>query len=424
MQSSIRVGSFTLGHEEIAHLSRKFEALFRNAGTLAVLASSPVACVLSIHIARLTKRELIVIPSGYTADRLGDKLADRNVDLLITGFDPNQEKLLFERSTFDRQEPASGGILIFTSGTSGIPKLAKHTWETISASSNFVPDRLYGAKWYLAYEPASYAGLQVFFSAMSSHGNVIIPEQRDISDQIKLIVETSPEIISATPTWWRLVMAGWPNGTRPRSLKQATLGGEVVSQNDLDAVGQFFDPDQLTHIYASTEVGTAIVVSDRKAGFPAEWLDENRLVRMKIEDGILHIRSDHRMLGYVHDPVTSSTSGWVDTHDMIDIKGDRCFLLGRADGLINVGGRKVRPEEIESAIIRLKGINDSLVYAKSNPVTGSVLAADVAVKAGLDWHISSIKAALAEQLPACKVPSYIRLVDKISISSNDKKLRR
>jgi acyl-coenzyme A synthetase/AMP-(fatty) acid ligase len=426
MRTKIRFGSGpkTISDGQIENLTKTYRQEFTDAGTAAVFAASPIAFAVSVLAARETDTELVVIPSAETIDPDMEILQKLDVGLVITGCSSDYASLILERPTRRATPPVVGGILIFTSGTSGAPKLAKHTWKSIEQSSKLVPSRLSASDWYLAYEPASYAGIQVFLSAINSGNTLIVPKTRDIAGQIKTLLSTSPDVISATPTWWRLIIGSWPTDCARISLRQATLGGEVVTQNDLDAVKSFFSPTHVTHIYASTEAGTAIVVSDGLAGFPAHWLDAARPSRIKVVDGVLHVQSEQRMLGYVSESKAESQDDWINTQDMVEIRGDRCYLLGRADGLINVGGRKIRPEEIENAILAVKGVIDSLVYAKKNPVTGSLLAADIAIRQDVEFTIAHMKEQLLDALPDYKVPSFIRFVDKISVSSNDKKMRR
>jgi acyl-CoA synthetase (AMP-forming)/AMP-acid ligase II len=150
-------------------------------------------------------------------------------------------------------------------------------------------------------------------------------------------------------------------------------------------------------------------------------------VEMKVEDGTLRIRSARtalRYLGSAGKPLADE-DGFVDTGDIVEMREGRYYFSGRRDGVINVGGQKVHPEEVEAVINRHPKVQMSLVKARRNPITGAVVAADVVVKA--DEAVEPIK---AEILEACrralaphKVPAAIRFLASLDIGAAGKLAR-
>ena len=389
---------------------------------IGISAESPLAFALGLLIGKRHDLDMVALPHTLGREAAIELADSLKLQAIVTGFDAEKRQLKHEVLATAPGIAQGGGLSIFTSGTSGAPKLARHAWKTIAASGNFVPERLHNLRWYLAYSPASFAGLQVLFSAAASGGALYLPAQRDVGSHVANLREWRPDVISATPTWWRLVVGSW-NIEECLALKQATLGGEVVNQMDLDIVDQCFAPENLTHIYASTEAGTAIVVSDRQAGFPAAWLTEERVIPLRIVDGLLHLKTSRGMLGYEGVTDAEANDGWINTNDIAEVRGDRCFLLGRADGLLNVGGAKVRPEEVEAAISKLPDVVDCIVYARKNSLTGTVLAADILLRADSELDVRGVKRNLAHTISAGKVPGLIRLVERLEPNANGKKQR-
>ena len=160
------------------------------------------------------------------------------------------------------------------------------------------------------------------------------------------------------------------------------LSGEIADQAILDNLRAVFPQASIGHAYASTEAGVAFDVNDGLAGFPASYLDDVRDgVEMKLVDGSLRIRSPARRRRYVGAaPALRDADGFVDTGDMVERRGDRYLFVGRRGGIINIGGLKVHPEEVEAVINRHPQVRMSLVRPKQSPFTGAIVIADVVLK--------------------------------------------
>jgi acyl-coenzyme A synthetase/AMP-(fatty) acid ligase len=421
MKTEILIGRSVVGDAALERVVSEYGPRLARHRRLAVLASSRSAYVAALALARAGEQQLLIIPTARSLDDVRGDLVDCGVTVVIKDWEAG--RLVFEEQPGDVSEFVEPGVLIFTSGSTGRPKLVAHRWDTIDAAAKFVPERLAGDTWLLAYEPASYAGLQVYFSATACRGKLVIPSEADRQNYAALIAETGVTVISATPTWWRMLINSWPTGVAPPRLSQATLGGELVSQSIIDMVDLFFRPERITHIYASTEAGTAIVVSDRLEGFPVTMLKEDGDVGLRLRDGLLQVRSKRSMAGYLGGVTLEAADEWIATADRVEVRGDRCFFAGRQDGQINVGGMKVQPEEVEQALLDFPDIDDCAVYARRSPITGALLAADI-VRTGSDVTAEALRTRLAEKLPRFKIPQHIRFVGQVDVSDHGKKLRR
>src|SRR5262249_20760411 len=150
--------------------------------------------------------------------------------------------------------------------------------------------------------------------------------------------------------WRRALMSPAAHELSPRYVR---LSGEIADQAILDHLQAVYPKAEVAHAFASTEAGVAFDVGDGLAGFPASLVEQRRAgVVMKVQEGSLRIRSGRtglRYLGNASAPL-SGEDGFVDTGDVVDLRGDRYYFVGRRDGIINVGGLKVHPEEVEGVI--------------------------------------------------------------------------
>jgi len=162
----------------------------------------------------------------------------------------------------------------------------------------------------------------------------------------------------------------------PRYIR---LSGEIADQGILNTLHAFYPRASIGHAFASTEAGVGFEVNDGLEGFPASIVGAPGDVRIKVDDGSLRIRSARHAVCRIGDErsTIADGDGFVDTGDIVERRGDRYYFLGRQSGIINVGGLKVHPEEVEAAINRHPAVRMSMVRSRKSPITGSLVAADV-----------------------------------------------
>jgi acyl-CoA synthetase (AMP-forming)/AMP-acid ligase II len=212
------------------------------------------------------------------------------------------------------------------------------------------------------------------------------------------------------------------------------LSGEIADQAILQSLREVFPHAAIGHAYASTEAGVAFDVNDGLPGFPSGFIGSIRDgVELKIVEGSLCIRSPRLALRYVGkaNPALADEQGFVDTGDIVERVGDRYYFVGRKGGIINIGGLKVHPEEIETVINRHPLVRMSLVRGRQNPITGSIIVAEVVLNtetpganARLGQARHEILKMCRETLPAHKVPATISFVSALPVSATGKLARR
>ena len=207
------------------------------------------------------------------------------------------------------------------------------------------------------------------------------------------------------------------------------LSGEIVDDSLIRALSIAYPRAHITQAYASTEAGVVFEVEDEQAGFPSRYFDaELDGVALKLVDGSLRVRSGGTALGYLGPGAQSlfDEEGYVDTGDLIQRAGARCYFSGRRGGIINIGGAKVHPEEVEAVINSLSGVKECLVKARRNPITGFLIVADVVLKPGVVGTAQlkdEIMSACARDLAPHKAPALISFVQKLPMTSAGKLAR-
>ena len=271
--------------------------------------------------------------------------------------------------------------VIPTSGTTGEPKLIAHTFQSLARTVKPPSSTSAGLRWGLLYSPTRFAGLQVILQALGGGSGLIVPDSiSGLDNAVPLLARHSCNALSATPSLWRkLAFSGLLDSL---NLAVVTLGGETADQKILDELRRHFPFATIRHIYASTEAGVGFSVSDGQAGFPRSYLnDPPPWVELLLdEDGILMLRprdANQRLLS--DSGSLSDKKGWISSGDLVELRGDRCHFLGRSNGMINVGGVKVHPSQVEETLLEVEGIVSARAYAKANPVLGSLVIADIVI---------------------------------------------
>jgi len=349
----------------------------------------------------------------------------------VIGASGDASRAQFEIFTWSGESPGSreSTITVLTSGTTGEPKAAKHTWESLSRPVRIAPE-IKHPRWLLTYRPHLYAGLQVMLQCFANHG-VMVCTDAHIAPQAlaEFLAAEKVQFVSATPSFWKRLLFSVESVVLDKiPFGQITLGGEVVEQWLLDALQVRFPSARLLHIYATTELGRCFSVSDGRAGFPVRYLQKMTRERaeMKIVDRELLVRSPNSMKGY--DPYSLHefhSQDWFRTGDLVEIIGDRVYFVGRKSDIINVGGIKVHPLEVERVIRQIPGVSDVRVFGKRSSVVGELVACEIVPSREHDPERlrKSIHRICLTRLSSSQQPRLIHMVEQIEMTAACKTLR-
>ncbi len=381
-------------------------------------------------------RRMMVVPPDFSEDFLASAVRQGEVDAIVcddlrTCADidvprcvvsaPAPNNLSYERRRTEWVLP--------TSGTTGQPKLVAHSLEGLAGAFGSRGDQR--PVWATFYDIRRYGGLQIFLRAVTGGAPLVISDADEpLCDHVARMAEIGVTHLSGTPSHWRkLLMSGEAPRISPRYVR---LSGEIADRAILEALAGAYPQAKIVHAYASTEAGVGFEVTDGQEGFPASYLDGVAGVEMRIVEGSLHIRSPRTASNYVgRDELRlKDAAGFVDTDDLVEVKGDRCYFRGRRAGTINVGGLKVNPEEVEQVINAHDAVRISLVKARRSPITGDLIVADVVLKDEAtqparkqlvrDEILSNCRARLERH----KVPAMIGFVPALAMTPAGKLLRR
>jgi acyl-coenzyme A synthetase/AMP-(fatty) acid ligase len=339
-----------------------------------------------------------------------------------------------EEEDIDRRPTSATEWILLTSGTTGMPKLVAHTLSSLAGTLPRQPSDSSSMVWSTFYDIRRYGGLQIYLRAVLSGVPLILSSPAEsTSDFLARAGAGGVTHISGTPSHWRrALMSGAARAMRPRYVR---LSGEVADQGLLDQLRDAYPDARIAHAFASTEAGVAFDVNDGQAGFPAEYLAAPRDgIEMKVEDGTLRIRSHRNATRYLGAAAAqlSASDGFVDTGDLVELDEGRYYFRGRRGGVINVGGMKVYPEEVESVLNTDPRVRMSLVRPKRNPITGAIVVAEVVLEdpaaSALDAsQTERIKRELLEAcrrtLPPHKVPARVNFVPSLQLTAAGKLVR-
>ena len=390
-------------------------------------------------------RRLVLCPPDLPANHIPSVMATASVDAVVsdqTGSDIGAPNVgcfvpcspILVSAYPQRHRRHQTEWILLTSGTTGLPKLVIHTLSSLAA-----PIRIGGplgrtAVWSTFYDIRRYGGLQIFLRAVLGGGSLVLSSAGEATgDFLVRAGAAGVTHISGTPSHWRRALMS--PAARRIAPQYVRLSGEIADQAILDRLRACYVGSRVAHAFASTEAGVAFDVGDGRSGFPASLIGQQGVdVEMKIEHGSLRIRSARTARAYLgsEGKTLADKNGFVDTGDMVELRGDRYYFSGRGDGIINVGGRKVHPEEVEAVINRHPGVQMSLVRARKNPITGAVVAADVVLKTelGSKSAAAETEALKREVLNAChaaltphKVPAAIRFMPSLEVTAAGKLAR-
>jgi acyl-coenzyme A synthetase/AMP-(fatty) acid ligase len=312
--------------------------------------------------------------------------------------------------------------VMFTSGTSGPPKMVVHSLAGLTGAIKPAAADAPPPVWGTFYDIRRYGGLQILLRALFGDGSLAITAPGEpMPAFLTRLAQIGVTHLTGTPSHWRrALMTPQSAALAPAYVR---LSGEIADQPVLDALKARFPGVPVGHAYASTEAGVGFEVNDGLAGFPAAYMGRSGDVAMRIADGALQLKSARAAGGYVDGRALADDDGFVDTGDMVELNGDRYHFVGRRGGVINVGGLKAHPEEIEAVINAHPIVRMSRVSARKSPITGAIVAAEVVLaEPGADEAAAreDILAACRERLAPFKVPAMLRFAASLPMTAGGK----
>ena len=313
------------------------------------------------------------------------------------------------------------GLILFSSGSTGKSKAALHDLtgmlEKFKARRNKQRTITF-----LLYDHIG--GVNTMLYTLSNGGCVITVQERSPEKVLEAVEKHRVELLPTSPTFINMVLLSEAYKHHDlSSLKTVTYGTEPMPESTLKRFHELFPNITLQQTYGLSEVG---ILRSKSKSSDSLWVKiGGEGFETRVVDGILHIKAESAMLGYLNAPSPFTEDGWFITGDEVEADGEYFRILGRRSELINVGGEKVYPAEVESVIQQIENVAVVTVYGEKNPITGNIVCADVRLHEPEDTKVAilRIKKYCRAQMPTFKVPVKINIVDNEMHGERFKKMR-
>jgi len=270
-------------------------------------------------------------------------------------------------------ERGTCGLVLFTSGSSGKPKAVVHDFERLLEKFR-TPRAGMVTLNFLLFD--HWGGLNTLFGCLANGRLTVLPESRKPDDILALVERFRIELLPTTPTFLNMVLvSGALDRHDVSSLKLITYGAEPMPASTLARIRDALPAVEFRQTYGMIELG---VMRAKSRSAESLWVKlGGEGYDLRVVDGILQVKAQSAMLGYLNAPSPFTSDGYFITGDRVEQDGEYLRILGRDSDLINVGGQKVYPAEVETVILELPEVADVAVYGERNILTGSIVCADV-----------------------------------------------
>lgn len=265
------------------------------------------------------------------------------------------------------------GLVIFSSGSSGTPKAILHDFAALLAKFE-KPRQRKTTLGFLLFDHIG--GLDTLMGTLASGGTLVSVARRD-PDTIAVAIERHRvHTLPTSPTFLNLLLLSEAYRHHDlSSLQVITYGTEPMPERTLQRLREVFPEVALVQTYGLSELGVLRSRSKDSGSLWVKFRDEG--FETQVREGILWVRSPGAMRGYLNAPELFDADGWLNTQDAVefDETGEYLRILGRVTDLINVGGQKVYPAEVENILMQLENVRDVAVVGETNPLTGQIVTA-------------------------------------------------
>lgn len=318
-----------------------------------------------------------------------------------------------------RQSP---GLVLFSSGSTGKSKaIVQDLNKLIEKFKN--PRKSLRMLIFLQLDHIG--GVNSLLYSLANNGTIIVSDDRKPVSVCHAIQTYKADLLPTSPTFLNLLLLSRAHEEFDlSSLKLITYGTEPMQKSTLERISAVLPDAVLQQTYGLSEVG---IMRSKSQSSDSLWMkiggDE---FTTKIVNGTLWIKSDSAMLGYLNAPNPFDEDGFLDTGDLVEQDGEWIRILGRQSEIINVGGYKVFPAEVESVLLEMENVEDVVVFAEDHPITGKIVAAKFKLQTA--EKLRDLKARVLkfskDKLQSYKIPGKIFISDDSTYNERFKRMRR
>ncbi|MBL8152661.1 MAG: AMP-binding protein [Anaerolineae bacterium] len=313
------------------------------------------------------------------------------------------------------------GLVLFSSGSTGKNKGALHDFVPLLEKFK-VPRHSMRTITFLLFDHIG--GVNTLLYTLSNAGCVITVTDRSPDAVCATVEKFKAELLPTSPTFLNLLLLSRVYERFDlSSLKMITYGTEVMPESTLQRVHSILPSVNLLQTYGLSEVG---ILRSKSKSSDSLWIKVGgEGFQTRIVDGLLEIKAESAMLGYLNHESPFTEDGWFRTGDAVEVDGEYIRILGRKSEIINVGGEKVYPVEVESVVLQMEGVEDAIVVGSPNPIMGNIV--EVQVRLSTDETLAQFRSRMMAfcqgRLARFKIPQKVVLSDNALHSDRFKKLR-
>lgn len=358
------------------------------------------------------KQRISVVDPDYIVNLRNESLQNLNSK------SRNRHHLLQEVISSD-----APGLILFSSGSTGEPKAMVHNLNSLLDQYLDRKKRNMNFLVFLMFDHIG--GLNTLMGCLAMGAKIVLPKNRKPEEICRLIEQYEIHVLPTSPTFLNLILISESYKRYDlSSLKLITYGTEPMPDSLLEKLKRVFPKVKFLQTFGTSETGIAKTKSRSSSSTFLKIDDSDQ--EYKIVEGELWLRSKTQTLGYInHSNDRFTEDGWFKTGDLVEEKDGYLKIKGRNKELINVGGEKVLPAEVESVILELSEVLDCTVKAGENPITGQMVVANIKPKE--KSNLKKLKKKIIQhcktKLDSFKVPAKISFVDEIDFSDRFKKVR-
>lgn len=334
----------------------------------------------------------------------------------------NRNKVAANPLTLKLRAESAPGLVLFSSGSTGKSKAALHNFTPLLEKFKISRQRMCTLTFLLLDH---IGGINTLFYTLSNGGTVVSVRSRDPEVVCQAIANHRVEMLPTSPTFLNLLLISEAYKRYDlSSLKLVTYGTEVMPESTLQRLHQIFPNLRLQQTYGLSELG---ILRSKSKDSGSLWVKVGgEGFETKIVDGILWIRAQSAMLGYLNAPSPFDEEGWMNTGDMVEVEGEYVRILGRKSEIINVGGQKVYPAEVESVLLQMDNVRDAVVIGEKNPITGNIVTARVNLFEPEDSKAfkQRLRVFCRDKLASFKIPVKVEISGQEQYNARYKRMRR
>lgn len=376
----------------------------------------------------LVDRRCVLVPLTSTVEAKKEEfieIAQGEARISIDDCDRSEVRLLDRKADHDfyrvLRERNNPGLVLFSSGSTGKSKAAVH--DLLGILDKFrIRRHCYRSITFLLFDHIG--GVNTMFYELSNAGCIVTVTSRDPDTVLAAVAKYEVELLPTSPTFLNLILLSEAYRRHDlSSLKIISYGTEPMPESTLKRMHQVLPGVKLLQTYGLSEVG---ILRSKSKSSDSLWVKVGgEGFETRVVDGILHIKAKSAMLGYLNAPSPFTEDGWFDTGDRVEVDGDYLRILGRDSEIINVGGNKVYPTEVESVIQAVGNVAEVTVFGEKNMITGNIVCARIRPVRDEDPKKFSlrVKQYCSEKLESFKVPVKITFVSEEQHSGRFKKMR-